>query len=124
MDDLIKQIDDAWDDADKLNVILINTARRYAEEGEKYASAVLNEASAFDSEMSSGYKPSVTVALNNAKMASGGGKYIAESKMRALELITSAIQVRIAILTGGISQVVKVEKTLTHPVSSPEATLE
>ncbi len=124
MNEIFKRIREAWSDPEALNKILIDVAERYQEEGERLSSAVINEASAFESEKSSGFKTTVTEALYRAKTLSGGGKYIAEGNMRALELITDAVQLRIKMmfsLNDGISQVSRGVKTSIPHESSPEA---
>jgi len=92
MEQIIKKVRDSWTNPEELKKILVDIVEEYGVQAQRYADAVINEASEFNSEMEENFKPSVTKAEYRAKELVGGTKILAEREMKALELLFEAIQ--------------------------------
>ena len=92
MDNIIQKVKTSWHDPAKLEFLLIEIIEEYREQARIYADAILSEASTFNAEMESGFKPSVTKAEYRAKELVGNTKIIAEREMTALELLFDVVK--------------------------------
>jgi hypothetical protein len=98
LDEIIEGIRSNWNNPGLLEKILIDLIVEYREQAGRYANAVLAEASSFNTEMEETFKPSVTKAEYRAKELTGGTKIMADREMRAIELLSEAIKMRITTL--------------------------